>query len=203
MTITDGQGNDVITVNPLEAQQGLTTVNLTSGGSDRIVIADAETTVDATGITVNGFTTGTVSGADNFKITLTTATPETHAYVGDYTVVTAAAQAVTVVNSTTALTIFEVNQAAGTATSLIDTADGGSVEVALATALGTVTMAGGVATRSVLVVLYGTGADSGKAGLYNVVLTNGADAVTGNMTVDLVGIVNNVVADSFVSSNFS
>jgi hypothetical protein len=54
-----------------------------------------------------------------------------------------------------------------------------------------------------LVILYGSGASAGNAGLYNVVFTNGADAITTNMTVDLIGIVNSVTADSFVSGNFS
>ena len=72
--------------------------------------------------------------------------------------------------------------------------------MALALALGTVTKAT-VATRSALVIVYGSGASAGKAGLYNVDLT-AADAVTGNVTADLIGIVNTVTADSFVASNF-
>jgi hypothetical protein len=202
LTITDGPGADVITVPALEASTGLTTVNLTGGGADRVVHADAETTVDATGFIVNGFTTGVGAGADIFQISLTTAAPETHTFVGDYAVVSAAGGAVTIVNSTTALQIIEVNIAAGAATSLTDTSAGGAVEIALASAIGAVTMAGGVATRSVLVILYGTGAASGNAGLYNVVFTDGADATAANMTVDLIAVVNGVAADSFVSSNF-
>ena len=201
-TIIDGPGNDTITAPPLEATQGITTITLSSGGSDTIALIDAETTVDATGLTINNFTTGIGTGADIFNIDLTHAVGSAqNAFLGDYVIVTAAAQAATIVDSTTTLTIIEVNAAAATAANLIDTADGGSVEVALAIALGTITKAT-VATRSALVIVYGSGAYASTAGLYNVVLTNGADAVTGNMTVDLVGIVNNVTADSFVASNF-
>jgi hypothetical protein len=101
------------------------------------------------------------------------------------------------------LTIIEVHSAAGTASNLSDVADGGSVETALAVAMGTVTNAATGSSGEALVVLYGSGASSGNAGLYSVVFANGADAVTGNMTVELIGIVSSVVADSFVSGNFA
>ena len=201
LTITDGASNDVITAPALEASQNLTTINLSSGGSDTVALVDAETTVDATRLTINNFTTGIGAGADIFNIDLTHAGSVQNAFVGNYNIISSAAAAVTVTDSTTALTIVEVNSGVATAANLADSADGGSVEVALAIALGTVTMAT-VNTRSMLVIVYGTGADAGKAGLYGVVPTTGADAVTGNMTVDLIGIVNTVTADSFVASNF-
>jgi hypothetical protein len=201
VTITDGAANDVITLNPVETEIGLVTVNLTTGGSDRIVLVDAATAATTTGFTVNGFSTGIAAGADTFNIDLTHAGSTQNAFLGDYIIVSAAGQAATVIDSTTTLTIIEINSAVATASSLSDTSADGSVEVALAIALGTVTMAT-VNTRAALVIVYGSGADAGKAGLYSVVPTNGADAVTGNLTADLIGIVNSVTADSFVASNF-
>ena len=201
VTITDSPAADVITLNPTETEIGLVTVNLTSGGSDRIVLVDAATAANTTGFTVNGFTTGIGTGADNFNIDLTHAGSTQNAFLGDYVIVSSAAAAATVVDSTTTLTIIEINSGVATASSLSDTADGGSVEVAIAIALGTVTMQT-VNTRAALVIVYGSGADAGKAGLYSVVPTNGADAGTGNLTADLIGIVNSVTADSFVASNF-
>jgi hypothetical protein len=203
LTITDGPGADIITLSSTEAIVGVTTVSLAGGGADRVVYVDSATNPDSFGFTINAFTTGSGANADQLKITLTTTAPETHAFVGDYAIVSAAGGSLTVVNSATALQVVEINQVAGLATSLTDISDGGAVETAIAAAVGTVTMAGGVATRSALVVLYGTGAASGDAGLYNVVFTDGQDAITTNMTVDLIGIIKSVTADSFVSSNFA
>ena len=202
VTITDGAANDVITLNPTETEIGLVTVNLTTGGSDRIVLVDGATTADVTGFTVNGFTTGIGTGADNFNIDLRHVTDSVQStFLGDYIIVTAAGQTGSLIDSTTTLTIVEINSAAATATDLLDTAAGGSVEVALALALGT-WQNDTVATRSALFIIYGSGASAGKAGLYNVVLTDNADAATANLTADLIGIVNSVTADSFVASNF-
>jgi hypothetical protein len=202
VTITDGAANDVITLNPTETEIGLVTVNLTTGGSDRIVLVDGATTADVTGFTVNGFTTGIGAGADTFNIDLRHVTDSVQStFLGDYIIVTAAGQTGSLIDATTTLTIVEINSAAATATDLLDTSAGGSVEVALALALGT-WQNDTVATRSALFIVYGSGASAGKAGLYNVVLTDNQDAVTGNLTADLIGIVNSVTADSFVASNF-
>ena len=200
LTITDGPANDVITAPALEASQAFTIITLSTGGADTIALVDAATTVDATGLRINNFTTGIGAGADTFNIDLTHASVQ-GVFLGNYNTISAAAAAVTVTDSTTELTIVEVNAAVATSSNLLDTADLGSVEVALGIALGTVTMAT-VNTRAFLAIVYGTGASAGNAGLYSVVPTDGVNAVPGNMTVDLIGIVNTVTADSFVASNF-
>lgn len=200
LTIIDGAGNDTINVSTTVASRATEVVTLSTGGSDTVVINDlVHAAAGQTGVTINNFTTGVGAAADVLRLQFD-ATASQANFLGDYTVVTAAAQAATVVNSTTTLTVFEVNQAAASTTSLTDVANGGLVETALATAFGTVTNAGGFEAA---VILYGTGAAAGNAGLYSVVFTDAADAGTANMTVELIGVLNGVTADSFVSSNIA
>ncbi|MBF0378913.1 MAG: hypothetical protein HQK72_15745 [Desulfamplus sp.] len=198
--ITDGAANDILYVPTTVAGRALTTVTLSGGGSDTVFLNDlVHLAASSTGATITNFTTGVVAGADvldlNFDVTASTAS-----YNGGYNVITAAAAAATVVNDTAVLTVFEVNQVAGATTSLTDVADGGAVEQALAAAFGTVTNAG---SFEAAVILYGAGAAAGNAGIYSVTFTGAADAITGNMTVELIGVVNSVTADSFVSSNIA
>ena len=199
LTIIDGAANDVITVGTLVASRGMTTVNLATGGSDRIVINDLVHLGGGTsGLTISNFTAGSGTGADVIDVQLDD-TAAGQNYVGDYQVVTAAGQALTIAN-TTSLVVVEVNAAAATTTSLTDVAANGAVEAALAVAFGTVTAAG---MAEALVVLYGSGPAFGTAGIYSVVFTNGADAIAANTTVELIGVFNTTTADSFVSSNFA
>jgi hypothetical protein len=200
LTITDGASNDSITVSTVVADRALTTVNLVTGGSDTVVINDlVYLAAGASGLTVTNFTAGTGANADVMDINLDT-TAGANLYLGNYIVATAAAQAVTILNSATELTIIEINQAAATSTSLIDVAGGGAVEVAIATAIGTVTAAG---ETQALVILYGSGAATGSAGLYSVTFT-AADAITGNIGVELIGLLSaGITADSLVSGNFA
>jgi hypothetical protein len=109
-----------------------------------------------------------------------------------------------------ALTVIEINQAVAASTSLTNTADGGATEIAIANALGVITAA--AAGRRALVIVYGTGADAGKAGLYHVVFGGaGSGAITSGTTdvaatdfsIELIGILNNVTADSITSNNFT
>jgi len=201
LTITDGASNDVITVATTVASRALTTVNLATGGADTVIINDLVFLgAGASGLTVTNFTAGTGAGADVMDINLDT-TAGANLYLGNYVVVTAAAQAATVLNSTTQLTIFEVNQAAATTTSLTNVAADGAVEIAIATAFGTITAAG---ETQALVIVYGSGAATGSAGLYAVTFTDGADAVTGNTAVELIGILSGgITADALVSGNFA
>jgi hypothetical protein len=200
LTVTDGAGGDVITVPTLVASRGATTVNLVTGGADRIIINDLVFLGAGTsGLTVTNFTAGVGANADVMDINLDT-TAGANLYLGNYIVATAAAQAVTILNSATELTIIEVNSAAATTTSLTDVAANGLVETAIATAIGTVTAAG---ETQALVVLYGSGAATGSAGLYSVTFT-AADAITGNVEAELIGILSGgITADSLVSGNFA
>ena len=75
------------------------------------------------------------------------------------------------------------------------------VEQALTAAIGTVTSVT-AANANALVILYGAGASAGKAGLYSVTFTPGADAIASNMTVDLIGILNDITADALLTGNF-
>jgi hypothetical protein len=200
LTVTDGAGADVITVPTLVASRGATTVNLVTGGADKIIINDLVFLGAGTsGLTVTNFTAGIGANADVMDINLDT-TAGANLYLGNYIVATAAAQGVTILNSATELTIIEVNSAAATTTSLTDVAADGLVETAIATAIGTVTAAG---ETQALVVLYGSGAATGSAGLYSVTFT-AADAITGNVAVELIGILSGgITADSLVSGNFA
>jgi Ca2+-binding RTX toxin-like protein len=200
VTIIDGPSNDAITVQTIVADRALTTVNLATGGADTITINDLVFLgAGASGLTVTNFTAGTGVNADVMDINLDT-TAGANLYLGNYIVATAAAQAVTILNSATELTIIEINQAAATSSSLTNVAADGAVEVAIATAIGTVTAAG---ETQALVIVYGSGAATGSAGLYSVTFT-AADAITGNIGVELIGILSvGITADSLVSGNFS
>jgi phage/plasmid-associated DNA primase len=105
---------------------------------------------------------------------------------------------VTVTNDAN-LTVFEISSDVAVVTNLLDAGDGGAVELALQTALASVTNAG---SKEAVAILYGAGATGGDAAAYSVSLANGADAVTGNMTVDLLAYFDDgVEADSFIPYN--
>ena len=108
---------------------------------------------------------------------------------------------VTVTNDAN-LTVFEISSAVAVVTNLLDVANDGLVEAALATALGTVNSGGSGLSNAAVAILYGAGATGGDAAAYSVSLANGADAVTGNMTVDLLAYFDDgVEADSFIPYN--
>jgi hypothetical protein len=186
VTFVDGAGNDSLTVGGgSDAQRALTTVSLATGGADTVTLANGAfngTTTNSA--TINSF--GTTAGANQDKIAglgITT-----------YQTVSAAATGVTAANS-----VVEVHQAAGLA-SAFDAGNGGVVEATLQSAL---TTYGGADGTSFYAVVYGTGAQSGNAALYQVNVTTAATGITtANVAVELVGVFNGVTADSFVSSNF-
>jgi hypothetical protein len=200
LTIIDGAGNDTITgPNANDAVRALTTVTLSTGGADTINVKNAaHDATTANAVTVNNFTTGAVAGSDVLKI----ATAQV--FGGDYRVVTALNQDLTVggkVNPAAGqYSVVEINQAVATTTNLSDVADGGLVEQAIAAAVGNYDETN---DYNVIVVLYGSGAANGNAGVYAVDLAANANVGTANITVELIGIVNGVAADSFVTSNFA
>ncbi|TRW92020.1 beta strand repeat-containing protein [Candidatus Methylobacter oryzae] len=185
VTIIDGAGNDSLTVGGgTDAQRALTTVTLSTGGADTITLANGAfngTTTNS--VTINNFTQAI--GAQQDKI----------AGLGITTYQTlAAAGGVTAANS-----LVEVEVAAG-AVSTFDAGDAGVVEAALDTAMSTY---GGADGSSFYTLVYGTGANSGKAGLYQVNVTTAATGITaGNIAVELVGTFNGITNDAFVTSNF-
>ena len=185
LTIIDGPGNDAITIPAADADRKLTTLTLSSGGSDTITFTNAAVTGTAlNAVTVNNFTTGITADADVITgLSLTS-----------YQTL-AAAGAVTASSS-----LVEVNAAVAAVTSF-DAGGAGVVEVALDNAMSTY---GGADGSSFYTIVYGAGAQAGKAALYGVTVTTAATGITAaNIVVELVGVFNSITADSFVSANFA
>jgi len=187
LTVTDGPGNDVITDANTDAQHLLTTYNLTSGGADTINLTNTYNANTNSQITITGFTGGVGAGADKLVVTMGAA------QTAGFRVLGAANTAVPIANS-----VAIVQSSVATVSDFTATADGGAVEVAIATALNGVTT---LAATGVYVV-YGSGAQAGKAGIYGVT-TTAAAAATGNFGVELIGVVTLTGgADTLVSANF-
>ena len=202
-TIIDGPGNDTITVPGADGERVLTTLTLSSGGSDNVIIVDATVATTDTGVRINNFTTGVGAGADTLDLR-TGVTTAYNATPADFVTLTTA-------GGVAANTIVEINQAAFTTSSLIDTANGGLVEIALAGAFTTTSTdlsAANDGASTVFVILYGAGAAAGSAGIYSMVITStsnltGGNIATGDISVELIGLLSNITADSFVASNFT
>jgi len=189
LAVTDGAGNDIITDASGDTQQGLRTYNFTTGGADTINITNTYTANTSAGaITINGFTGGNGAGAD--KIVFTAGAAQTAAF----TAITTATNAV--IPTLNGVVVVASNVA--TVSDFTAVADGGAVEVAIQTALNGVTTRAGTD----LFVVYGSGANAGKAGLYDVT-TTAAAAATANFGVELVAVVTLTGgADTLVSANF-
>jgi Ca2+-binding RTX toxin-like protein len=199
-TLIDGPGNDTISVPTDDAERALLTLTLSSGGSDTVIFVDGGNVIGDVGVTINNFTTGVAAAADILDLR-TGATTAYNSGPGQFSSLSTA-------GAVAANSIVEINQALATTTSFATT-DAGLAEVAIAAALTTVTANLAVANegaRTSFVILYGAGAQSGNAAIYSVLL-RAADLTAGNVAttdiiIELMGIVNGVVADSFVASNF-
>jgi hypothetical protein len=200
-TLIDGPGNDTISVPTDDAERALLTLTLSSGGSDTVIFVDGGNVIGNNGVTINNFTTGVTAAADILDLRTGAATAY-NSGPGQFTTLSTAGGVA--MNS-----IVEINQALATTTSFATT-DGGLAETAIAAAITTLSTSGGggadEGTRTGFVILYGAGAQSGNAALYSV-LYRGADLTAGNVAttdiiIELLGVVNGVVADSFVASNF-
>jgi len=202
-TIIDGPGNDTINVPTADAERLLLTLNLSSGGSDTVIIAEDVVSIADAGVRISNFTTGLGVGADALDLRTGVATAFNSGPINFVTLTTA--------GSVTANTIVEINQAAFTATSLTDTSNGGLVEAALAAAFTTTSadLSGADdGASTVFVILYGAGAASGTAGIYSMVITAAGSLAAGNVgtgdiSVELIGLLTGITADSFVASNFA
>jgi hypothetical protein len=184
LTITDGAGNDAISIPNTDANRAKTTVTLSTGGADTITIANGAfngTTTNA--VTINNFTQAVGTSQDKIAgLGITT-----------YQTVT------TTGNVAAANAVVEIETGAGVV-STFDAGDAGVVEAAIDTALGTY---GGADGTSFYAVVYGTGANFGKAALYQVNVTTAATGITAaNIAVELVGTFNSITNDAFVTSNF-
>jgi Ca2+-binding RTX toxin-like protein len=195
LTITDGPGADVITAPGSDAYRALTTITLSSGGADTVVIPNTQfdTTVNSA-VTINNFQTGIAAGSDILSITNagTAASSSLLTYTG-------------ATNGAIGNRIVEINSAVGTVNSFATT-DGGQVETLIALAVGTGANATGAVVNGYFVV-YGSGALADKAAIVQVTTTTtdftNLDLVTGSFSVEVIGVFNSVTADSFVTGNFA
>jgi Ca2+-binding RTX toxin-like protein len=193
--INDGTGNNTITAPAGDNARAITTINLSNGGNDTIVlnnaaVADNGTVADSRkAVTIDSFTTGTGTGSDVLTLQI------------NGTAVTAG-QIITAADTTvaTASRILIVNSGVQTLSDFNATDNNGTVETAIGNAVGTHTANGG--THYIL--FYGSGANSGKAAVYEFTTdANNANLGTANVTaLELVGIVNSVTVDTFVLGNF-
>jgi hypothetical protein len=187
LTVTDGPGNDVITDANTDAQHLLTTYNLTSGGADTINLTNTYNANTNSAITITGFTGGIGSGADKLVVTIGAAQTAGFRTLG------AANTAVPIANS-----VAVVSSSVATVSDFTAVADGGAVEVAIASALNGVTTVAGTGVY----VVYGSGANAGKAAVYSVT-TTAAAAATNNFGVELIAVITLTGgADTLVQGNF-
>jgi hypothetical protein len=187
LVVTDGQANDVITHVSTDAINLLNTINLSSGGADTINYTNTTTPNTNSQLTIGNFTGGSGSGADKLVITTNAANTTGFRLIG------AANTAVPIANS-----VSVVNSSVVTLSDFTATAAGGAVEVAVTTALNGVTetaVAG-------IVAIYGSGANAGKVGIYNVIFT-GAVVAAASIDVELIGVLTLTGgADTLISANF-
>jgi hypothetical protein len=187
LVVTDGQAGDTITNVSTDAINLLTTIDLSSGGSDTINYTNTFNATANSELSITNFTSGAGAGAD--KLIITTGALQT----AGFTTIAAGNTVVPLINQ-----IYEVTSTVATVTDFTAVADGGAVEVAIATALNGITMTAVAST----VIVYGAGASAGSAGIYNF-LGTGAVATTGAFSIELIGIVEvSGGADSLVISNF-
>ena len=187
LVVTDGQSNDIITNVSTDAINLLTTINLSSGGADLINYTNTSTANSNSQLTINNFTGGIGTGADKLSLTFGAAQTAAFRVLGAANAAVPALNGVVVIPSTLA-----------TVSDFTATAANGAVEVAIATALNGVTTLAGTDAF----VVYGTGANAGKAGIYDVTTTNAAAATTA-FGVELVAIITLTGGvDTLVQSNF-
>jgi len=179
-------------------------IDISQGGADEVQIDNTDHSAGGTsGLGITGFTTGITAEADQLRIindnSTATATQPTF---GNYVIVSSLQSDITVSPSATQYTVVEIGSGVDTVADLDDTGDAGDVETALAASIDNVTQANASGPRTFIAVIYGSGTDAGKVGVYSVEHTNMPnDLVTGNITVDLLAIFE-ATADSMTSSNF-
>jgi len=199
-TIIDGPGNDTISIPTTDAERGLLTLTLSSGGSDTVIFVDGGNSISDLGVTINNFTTGVATGSDVLDLRTGAATAFNSAPINFVTMST--------VTGAAANTIIEINQALATTTSFATT-NGGLAEQAIAAAITTLSADltnANEGARTSFVILYGAGAQAGNAAIYSCLFAasnlSAGNVGTGDIILELMGIVNSVTADSFVASNF-
>jgi len=213
LTIIDGPGNDNITVPCSDLNRSLTTLTLSSGGSDTVILANAATNTSAAAtaastLTVNNFTTGIGTGSDVLTIQIGTTSIAANA---NYIAVSAAINGATGVGSTIGSSttgsakFVEINSSVGTYNSLLTT-NGSSIENLIATAAGTF-FGSEASSYTATFIVYGSGAQAGNAAIVQVTSTadnySNVDIAASGFTIEIIGTFNSVTADSFVVGNFT
>jgi len=206
ITINDTTGQEVVDLGDsvdTDATLAITTVNLSGGGDDDIVIDnDDHDAGDGTGLTVQNFTAGNVTGSDELNIT-----PSDNGVQAGGVFLQSSAFTVTE-GGASADAVHVIASSLATVNDFSATAANGDVEQAVATAIGLHDdTGGGAGTDTIVVALYGTGAENGNAAIYEVVITDGAgaditDVQTTDITVELLLTLDGIAADSLVQANF-
>lgn len=197
LTITGSSGADTIdlaiTGAATDAMLVNTTVALAAGGADTVNIDNNAHAAGSNELTITGFEEGIGAGADKLSVIPTSNTVPT-AYI-------VASSAGTAVSDGDGNFIEVASSVATISSDFADTAAGGAVESALATAIGT--HAANI-TTSGLVVFYGSGALANSAAIYEFATTaSNADVTAANSTVEhLVTLSGGIAADGLVSANF-
>jgi hypothetical protein len=193
-TIVDGPGNDTISLPSADGQRAVTTLTLSSGGSDRVNLVDAANAGTAVGAvsgaaTINNFTTGIGAGSDRLLLQYTAGTLLT-----TFQVISTAGTAVAAAPST----VIAIASSLGTLSDFTAIAADLAVENLIANAVGT----SAANTADFFVIAYGSGANSGRAAVYHAYTTaNNQEVTAANTVVDIVGILTGITADSFVAGN--
>lgn len=186
LTINDGSGNNTITLSATDAVRAKTTVNLTNGGADTVLLTNAAVNIGNSHATINGFTAGAGAGGD--VVTLSNYAGLITASTADFDIGNQAAAANKVI---------KVAAANATLADFTATTDGGNVEIVLAAAI---KMTGLTDGDDIYVLIGGSGAQAGNTALYRVDVTT---AATEAMVVELTGVFNSASVDNFVIGNFS
>lgn len=180
-------GNDVVNFRSENASGDIRYLDISAGGNDKIAINN---------LSVEG-------GATNGQLTITgfdVATDKLSALIGGAG--DASFQNITSFNTDLSISangVFAINNALGSIVAFNNVADGGAVEALISAAVdGT----GFVGTGNATAVIYG----NGNAYLYSVDFTAGA-LIGGvdnpiDLSVELVGVLNNVAANSLTNVNF-
>jgi hypothetical protein len=198
ITVNGGTGNNTINTGPTDSARAMMTVDISQGGSDTIVIDNAAfSTLEENQVTVRGFQSGIAAGSDILTIALGGT-----AVSGSNNFLTYASAT----NGGVAGKIIEINSSIGTFTALTDGAnDGSSIEAVIAAAIGTTAdYSGGAAVF--YVVVYGSGTQADKAVIAQVTTTaadlSATNLGTANFSIELIGVLEGVTADSLVIGNF-
>jgi hypothetical protein len=212
LTIIDGPGNDIITVPCADVTRSITTLTLSSGGSDTVILNNPAVHISATPtaastVTINNFTTGTGTGSDVLTIQVGGTNVLANA---NFVTVTAAINGATgagTVGTTNGVSakFIEIASSVGTYNSLATT-NASSIENLIAGVVGTFMNSAAESTSATFIV-YGSGAQSGQAAIVQAITTSenlsNVDLAASNFQIEIIGTFSSVTADSFVVGNFN